>query len=149
MTRLERGRVPFVLLGLALGLCIWPRATAARQAAAAPPDLGSGAFSRAQVTRGETAYMASCASCHKDDLTGNDQAPALVGDAILSTWDGQTVADLLDRVQRTMPLDTPGSLSRAVNLDITIFLLEANGFRAGATDLPDTDVLRALRIRKP
>lgn len=149
MARFERIRVPVVLVGLALGLCAWPRATDARQAQAGPLDLRSGAFSRAQVARGETAYAASCASCHKDDLTGNDQAPALVGDAFLSTWDGQSVADLLDRVQSTMPLDKPGSLSRAVNVDITIFLLEANGFRAGAADLPDTDVLRALRIRKP
>ncbi len=148
MTTFDRLRRPAALFGLALGLCVWPGATQAGQGAAAPPDL-SGAFSRAQVGRGETAYATNCGSCHKDDLTGNDQAPALVGDAFLSTWDGQSVADLLDRVQSTMPLDKPGSLSRAVNLDITLFLLEANGFRAGSADLPDTDVIRALRIRKP
>ncbi len=66
----------------------------------------------------------------------------------MRTWTGQGVADLLARVHETMPLDRPGSLSRAVNLDITIFLLEANGFRTGAADLPDSDALKTLRIEK-
>lgn len=135
----------FLLLA---GVCVWTPAAAARQAASGVPDLRAGAFSRAQVTRGEAAYTANCGSCHKDDLTGNDQAPALVGDGFMGTYTGQSVADLLDRVQKTMPLDRPGSLSRGVNLDITIFLLEANGFRAGAADLPDSDTLKTLRIDK-
>jgi cytochrome c len=148
MAKFDRFKHVAAACVLLAGVCAWSPASAARQAAPAAPDLRAGAFSRAQVTRGEAAYTANCGSCHKDDLTGNDQAPALVGDGFMGTWSGQHVADLLDRVQKTMPLDRPGSLSRAVNLDITIFLLEANGFRTGAADLPDSDALKTLRIDK-
>ncbi len=148
MAKFDRFRHVAAACLLLVGVCVWPPATGARQAASEAPDLRAGAFSRAQVTRGENAYAANCGSCHKDDLTGNDQAPALVGDGFMGTWNGQSVADLLDRVQKTMPLDRPGTLSRAVNLDITTFLLEANGFRTGAADLPDSDALKTLRIDK-
>lgn len=109
-------------------------------------DVKAGVFSRAQASRGEEAYGAECASCHRDDLTGSDQAPALVGDGFLSTWDGRSVGDLVDRIQTTMPVGRPGTLSRATSLDIVAFLLDANGFRAGPSDLSDTAVLKHMRI---
>ena len=38
--------------------------------------------------------------------------PPLVGGAFTSNWNDLTVGDLFERIRTTMPLDTPGRLSR-------------------------------------
>ncbi len=58
-------------------------------------------------------------------------APALLGPMFLGNWDGLTVGDPFDRTRSTMPLDDPGSLSRAQVSDVTAEMLRANRFPAG------------------
>jgi S-disulfanyl-L-cysteine oxidoreductase SoxD len=52
-----------------------------------------------------------------------------------------------------MPLDRPGSLSRAANADILAFILKTNGFPAGAKELSadsgDLKVIRFDAVRPP
>ena len=78
-------------------------------------------YTAAQAKRGETVYSASCASCHAADLSGSGQAPSLAGKEFTEGWNGQTLADLLDRIQTTMPADAPGSLKPADTADVSIF----------------------------
>jgi len=110
-----------------------------------------GVYSEAQATRGQAAYKTACASCHGATLQGSGPAtPPLAGSDFTGNWTGQTLADLLDRMQTTMPADHPGSLSRAQNTDILAYMLKANQFPAGKTDLPsDAAALKQIQFEAP
>jgi len=112
------------LAGLGLGL------------EAADPSVWDGVYTAEQTRRGEAAYLQTCASCHGTALEGGDMTPPLVSGAFTSNWNDLTVGDLFDRIRTTMPLDNPGKLSRQQNADVIAFVLKANGWPAGTTELP-------------
>ncbi len=101
----------------------------------ADSTVWDGVYNAAQATKGEAQYGAQCASCHGADLQGSGPMPGLTGDDFRKEWTGQTVGDLFDRIQTTMPGDKPGKLSPEVNADILAFLLKANGYPAGKGEL--------------
>jgi len=103
-------------------------------------------YTAAQAKRGETVYNASCTSCHAADLSGSGQAPSLAGKEFNDGWNGQTLADLLDRIQTTMPADAPGSLKPADTADVVAFILSKAMFPAGDVELP-TDVAALKEIK--
>src|SRR5689334_5422041 len=104
-------------------------------AAAEGPSVWDGVYTAEQAKRGETAYLQACASCHGPALDGGDMTPPLVGGAFTSNWNDLTVGELFDRIRTTMPLDNPGRLSRLQTADVIAYLLEANGWPAGASAL--------------
>lgn len=126
-------------LGLAAALC-WTLAAQSQK------SVWDGVYSDAQAQRGDAAYHKLCASCHGDDLVGQGQTPPLSGDDFKSNWNGQTVDDLLEEVQTSMPGDKPGSLTREQTADIIAFVLKSNQFPAGAADLPSDGA--ALKLIK-
>jgi S-disulfanyl-L-cysteine oxidoreductase SoxD len=129
---------------LSLAACL---AAAVLMLDAADPSVWDGVYSADQTRRGETAYLSACASCHGTALEGGDMTPPLVGGAFTSNWNDLTVGDLFERIRTTMPLDTPGRLSRQQNADTIAFILKANGWPAGAAELPaDLAVLKQIRI---
>jgi mono/diheme cytochrome c family protein len=106
-----------------------------------------GVFTEEQAKRGQASYGEECASCHGVELTGGEQAPPLAGAAFLGTWNGLAVGVLFDRMRQSMPQDDPGSLSRQINADILAYMLKANGFPAGKTELEkDSEVLRQIKL---
>ena len=111
---------------------------AAPQAAAptASQSAWNGVFDQAQVERGRTAYNAQCARCHGETLGGGENSPALVDDVFFTFWGGKTVGDLVEYTRTTMPSDGPGKISRKRCIDIAAYLLSANGFPAGDSELP-------------
>jgi cytochrome c len=110
-------------------------------------SVWDGVYSEDQAKRGNTLYSKECASCHGTELTGGESAPPLAGDAFLSNWNGTTVGDLFERIRKSMPQDDPGRLSRQQDADILAFLLSANKFPAGKTDLDrETEVLKLIRF---
>ena len=116
---------------------------AARQSP--PPSAGT----RAQAQRGEVVYLKFCERCHMVDLRGDsaEEIPDLASDAFLDRWREKTVAELFQKINRTMPASTPGSLSPAESIELVAYLLQANGFRAGTDELPaDADLLQTSRI---
>jgi hypothetical protein len=105
-------------------------------------------YSPTQAGRGETAYVKFCARCHQPSLGGADQSPPLVGAAFLGNWNGLSLADLHERIRTTMPSDSVGIVDRQVVTDVMAYLLKANGFPAGAIDLPsDADRLKTIAIQ--
>jgi cytochrome c553 len=105
-------------------------------------------YSAAQAARGETAYVKACARCHQASLAGADESPALTGGGFLGNWNGQTLADLHDRIRTSMPPDDPGSFARPLITDVVAYMLKVNGFPAGAADLPTTtDSLKEIVVR--
>ncbi|SRR5579883_599493 len=110
-------------------------------------SVWDGVYTQEQAQRGRGLYGQHCASCHGESLEGVEMAPALAGGDFLDKWAGQTVGDLFERIRTTMPQNKPGRLSRDVNVDITAYILSANDFPAGKTDLPrDTLILKQIRI---
>src|SRR5947207_15991689 len=106
----------------------------ALSAAAQVRSITERVYSAAQATRGEQLYKKECASCHGDALQGTI-GPPLVGDSFLANWSARPLNGLVDKIQKTMPFNTPGSLSAQQSIDLTAYLLQIGKFAAGAADL--------------
>ena len=116
-------------------------------AAQSPASVWDGVYSDAQAARGAALYQTACASCHGDKLQGKGQTPALTGSDFVMNWNGMTVGDLFDKMQTSMPADKPGSLSREQNATLVAYLLNANNFPSGTTELAnDAERLRQIRF---
>ena len=107
-------------------------------------------YTAAQATRGEAVYTTSCSSCHAPDLSGSGQASPLAGNDFNEGWNGQTLADLFDRIQTTMPADAPGSLKPGDTADVMAFMLSKAMFPAGEVELPaDVAALKEIKFVAP
>jgi hypothetical protein len=70
----------------------------------------------------------------------------LAGGHFMSDWETQSVADLVQRIHNTMPLDNPGALSTATATDVVAYLMSQNNIPAGNADLP-TEASMQSQIR--
>jgi S-disulfanyl-L-cysteine oxidoreductase SoxD len=105
-------------------------------------------FTSAQASRGETAYVKTCARCHQASLGGADQSPPLTGSAFLGNWNGVPLSDLQERIRTTMPPDSVGIYDRQLVTDVMAYVLKVNGFPAGSTDLPkETERLKEILLQ--
>jgi len=112
-------------------------------------SVGTGVFNEAQDKRGAAIYSRECSTCHGERLQGGEGAPALNGSDFASSWNGQTVGDLFDRIRQTMPAppEQPGKLTPQQNADVVAHILRVNGFPAGTAELPtDVEQLKQIRI---
>ena len=94
-----------------------------------------GVYTEEQAKRGSDVYAERCAMCHGDSLGGVESAPPLTGPAFYANWEGESLNALFERIRTSMPLDNPGSLSRAQNADIVAHMLRIGGYPAGTTAL--------------
>ena len=109
-------------------------------------SVWAGAYSREQARRGEDLYLAQCGNCHGPLLEGIGPASPLTGPGFTANWDGRSLAELADRTRLTMPVGKPGTLSRRQVADLLAFVLEKNGFPAGAAELPSqAEALKSIR----
>lgn len=123
-----------VVAGLALG-------------AQEPRTVWSGIYTEAQSKRGEAIYMEMCGNCHGAELEGLDMSPALAGATFSSNWNELTMGDLADRIRISMPADRPGTMTRAQVADVMAFMLKANRFPSGESELPqEVPLLKQIRI---
>lgn len=99
------------------------------------PSVWDGVYSEVQAQRGREVYVASCAQCHGPALAGVESAPPLTGGQFNANWSGTTLADLAERIRTTMPVDKPGTLSRPQLAAVVAYILQADGFPAGAAEL--------------
>ena len=93
-------------------------------------------YSAAQAARGADLYKTQCASCHGAALDGT-VGPPLVGEGFLANWSARPLSDVADKIQKTMPFEKPGSLSRPQTADLLAYMLQAGKFPAGQMDLTD------------
>lgn len=94
-----------------------------------------GAYSAAQATRGKQLYSDQCVACHGEMLEGV-VGPPLVGDDFLIDFGGKPVAEVVQKIQGTMPQQAPGTLTHAQAVDLTAFILQSGKYPAGA-DMTD------------
>jgi len=107
-----------------------------------------GVYNEPQANRGQVSYKKSCGACHGEALMGSGAAtPPLAGPDFTAEWAGQSLDDLFERIQTTMPADHPGTLSRADCGDILAYILQVNKLPAGETELPsDADALKRIQF---
>jgi cytochrome c len=112
--------------------------------------IWDGVFTEAQATRGQNAYKASCAPCHKADLLGDTGAPALAGPEFFARWKGSSADDLVKTIRASMPQDAPDTLGTQTYVDLVTFLIKSNGGPAGSSELAiDSAALKQVTVSNP
>ncbi|HSS14886.1 MAG TPA: c-type cytochrome, partial [Rhizomicrobium sp.] len=103
----------------------------------APVAMAQGAsvYTEAQATSGHADYAAKCGGCHRANLAGGGDAPALGGSGFMASFGNRSVKDLYNFIAQSMPAGAPGSLSEEQYTNITAYLLYANGAKPGSTPL--------------
>ncbi|MGZ6041545.1 MAG: c-type cytochrome [Asticcacaulis sp.] len=106
-------------------------------------SVWDGVYTPAQAERGAAKYRQMCVMCHGPALEGNGEAPPLAG-RFIPDWAGTSLADLFEKIQATMPLFAPATLSASDTADVLAFLLQANNFPAGSAELQAGDALKLV-----
>ena len=106
-------------------------------------SVWDGSYTTQQAQRGAAKYGRACVMCHGPVLEGNGEAPPLTG-RFIPDWAGTSLADLFEKIQTTMPLFAPGSLSGSDTADILAFILQSNDFPAGPKELEAGDGLKLV-----
>jgi len=91
-------------------------------------------YSDAQAARGQQLYKTQCLTCHGEALEGS-VGPPLAGSGFLSAWSGRSLAEVVDKIEKTMPPSQPGSVTRQQAIDLAAYFLSAGKFPAGQTEL--------------
>ena len=97
--------------------------------ASSPPTL----YTVEQAKVGANAYAQNCAMCHGADLKGG-VGPALAGRSFVAGR-GATIGGVFAAVSQQMPATDPGGLSHAQYEAIMAYILQKNGYPAGATPI--------------
>ncbi len=114
--------------------------TANAAAQTSEPQIWNGVFSAAQAERGREVVIAHCTQCH-------GQTRSLTGDVFMLHWEGHDLGRLYRKIKDTMPPGRVAALTDAEKLDALAYMLQQNGFPAGAQDLPSDDaLLKTIRI---
>lgn len=99
---------------------------------------GAPASQAEQVAAGQGVYAADCAQCHGEQGQGGTGPLLIGGNKRIASYENTT--RLFDYVSRTMPFDTPGSLSEQQYWDVIAYLLEENDLLPADTVLtPEAD----------
>jgi quinoprotein glucose dehydrogenase len=114
-------------------------------------SIWDGVFTKAQAERGRLSYREHCATCHGADLQGAEYK-ALQGNRFWTDYQEAPLDYLLGQISRNMPHSEDGSLKGTLGAstyaDIVAFMLDANGFPAGATELTEASSAGVAIIRK-
>lgn len=100
----------------------------------APPrrTVWDGVYTEAQASRGKAQYETSCRSCHRDGPRRDD--------AFMRDWGGSDLESLFTQIKNSMPAGAPASLSDVAYADIVAYVLQANAFPAGSSELAATAI---------
>jgi mono/diheme cytochrome c family protein len=99
-----------------------------------PPAL----YTEDQASKGAIAYYQNCAMCHGPALDGQQggySGPALKGADFADPSYDFHVHDIFTFVAKQMPAAEPGSLPADLYVQIMAFILQQNGYPAGAVEL--------------
>jgi mono/diheme cytochrome c family protein len=123
-------------LGTALCTCALGAALSLTGHARQLRSVTDGVYSAGQAARGRQIYQAQCAECHGSAMEGAS-GPPLIGDSFLANWSARSLADFVDKIQKTMPFNLAGNLSRQQSTDLAADILQAGRFPTGQAELSD------------
>jgi S-disulfanyl-L-cysteine oxidoreductase SoxD len=110
-------------------------------------SVWEGVYTDAQADQGKILFGQNCAKCHGETLAGMDEIPPLSGSHFMADWETQSIADLVQRIHNTMPMDNSGALSNASSTEVVAYLLQQNHIPSGTTELPvDASMQSQIRI---
>ena len=118
------------LKGLTAASIVWVIA-AVSTGAPLQQSVWSGVYTEVQADQGTALYKVHCVTCHGDSLGGGEQVPALRGVSFGATWESVPLADLFDRMRKTMPPGKSGVVTRQEFASILAYVLKMNGMPAG------------------
>jgi glucose dehydrogenase/cytochrome c5 len=136
------------LSAISLGLISGPARTISSTQKPSQQALQNGIYTDAQAAKGQAVYDKKCASCHGLRLEGGS-ASALSGGKFADRWTrGDKSVDDLYYITRTqMPFGAGNTLSKQQYIDTVAYMLKANGYKAGARELPaDPALLKQIKI---
>lgn len=134
------------LTALLLGAAAWPSDGSA-QAKGLGPTTSDGVYTTAQSERGAKLALETCDVCHGQKFIGTDLGPPVHAAEFQTSWAGKPLGELFDRIFTTMPAHNPSTLGLSQTVDLVAYLLDVNGYPAGAEDLPgDMAVLQQIQI---
>ena len=144
-----------VIIGIILGCCgfVLTARLGALPRQEAAKTVASGVYTSAQADRGaQIVEDYGCRNCHGGELEGGaDEQPQLVGEEFVGAWTGRKLDELAQKIT-TMPADAdaPYQVKPAAAPDVIAFLLRANGYPDGKTELPaDANTLKRIEIVAP
>jgi len=112
----------------------------------APKSVADGVYTTAQADRGKSAFQEHCSACHGPDLSGGI-GPALVGERFTHSWEARSVESLFRNIVETMPATAVASATDEEKIDVVAYILQQNGFPAGAAELTrDEDKLATIQM---
>lgn len=121
----------------------------AKRTAAVPAPSPAGWFTAEQAARGKPLYEQHCGKCHGTDFVPDDFATGLKGAAFDWRWKERTVYDFYETTRTTMPPGEGGTIGPRTTADIVAYILQVNGFAAGASELPaDPAKLQQMPLRR-
>jgi cytochrome c5 len=137
-------KVRFVLAGLVI---VW--ATTVTNAvvqpfrAAAPPVVQSkkttndGVYTKEQADGAKAQYDKICAECHAFTVAAKKKPKdkPLGEDPFFEEWTGRPLSELVSLIHLTMPDDGSADVSEEEATSLVAYILQQNGFAAGATPL--------------
>ncbi|SRR5579871_1518476 len=135
LVRVSRAAIGFIT-GVAVCACAVLAGGWVTLSAAQLRSITEGVYSSQQAARARPIYDAQCASCHGTALEGTVGSP-LTGDNFLANWSGRPLSNLVDKIQKTMPFATPGTLSRQQATDLTAYILQVGKFPPGRVELDE------------
>jgi hypothetical protein len=122
----------------------------------------SAIFTSAQAEAGRAAYENTCGKCHTPTLLGRKGEPGelppvsslsadyqkfigprgfvspLAGQVFIDRWGSKTAAQLIARFQETVNVFPPEGMDRETTVNITAYVLQVNGAKAGSRPLTRT-----------
>lgn len=111
-------------------------------------DAKPALYTAAQARAGAMVFVQNCAICHGSTMEGG-MGPALKGAAFGERAIAQslTAQSLLDVAAYTMPQSNPGSLQPEDYNAVVAYILQQNGYPAGAVALaPNAPGMKETRI---
>lgn len=135
MLRRPRGSACVVVIGAMAAAAAWG-ALGDTVGLAQERATSAGVFTEDQAARGQDAYLQECSACHLEDLLGDGIAPPLVGVPFSFRWSDLSIGDMYAAIRTTMPQGAPSSLSPQGYIDIIAYMLHANEYPTGDTELP-------------
>jgi alcohol dehydrogenase (cytochrome c) len=104
----------------------WPIAAACSAIAViGAQQAAPGTYTTDQAAAGRTLYQARCASCHRPDLSGSNEAAPLAGVNFQAAWGMRSAGELQDYILKTMPPAGP-ALGAGEAASVTAFILQTN-----------------------
>lgn len=120
---------------LALGAVVC--SDAAMRAAAVQKTTNDGIYSKAQADAAKPQFDKLCAECHAFTVATKKQEKDLpLGDEpFLKKWEGRSLDELLTLIVTTMPNDGSAVVNDEETLNLLAYILQRNGYPAGAAPL--------------